>query len=178
MSIAQAYLDDVRFSFRKAKESAEQAFGQLDDAQFFRKPGEQSNSVAVIVKHVAGNLRSRWTDFLTTDGDKPWRNRDGEFVIGPEDARAALLSAWEAGWAAVFQALDGLGEEHLLQRITIRGEAHTVLQALNRSLTHIAYHTGQILYVAHLMKPEGWRWLTIAPGQSEQHKAAGGKYLK
>jgi uncharacterized damage-inducible protein DinB len=177
MTVSQAYLEDVRFSFRKAKESAEQALVQLTDEEFFARPGENSNSVAVIVKHLAGNLKSRWTDFLTTDGDKPWRDRDGEFVLGPGDTRAALLAAWEGGWAVVFGTLAGLGETDLLRRVTIRGEGHTVLQATQRSLTHAAYHTGQILYVARLLKKEGWRWITIPPGQSEQFKAAGRKYL-
>src|SRR5262245_33154408 len=93
----QAYLEDVRFSFRKHKEWAEQGLVQLDDEEFFRRPGEHSNSVAAIVKHLAGNLRSRWTDFLTTDGDKPWRDRDAEFVLGPADTREHLLAAWEQG---------------------------------------------------------------------------------
>jgi uncharacterized damage-inducible protein DinB len=178
MSIWEAYLEDVRHSFRKQKEWAEQAASQLDDNAFFRQPAEHSNSVAIIVKHVGGNLKSRWTDLLTTDGDKSWRNRDGEFVIGSEDTRAHLFAAWEEGWAAVFQALDGLREDDLLKRITIRGEEHTVLQAIDRSLAHVAYHTGQVLYVARLVKGNGWRWITIPPGQSEQFKAAGRKYLK
>jgi hypothetical protein len=178
MPLWKAYLDDVLFSFRKQKDLAEQAFGQLDDGEFFRKPGEQSNSVAVIVKHLAGNLKSRWTDFLTTDGDKPWRDRDNEFVIGTEDTRPRLLAAWEEGWAAVFGSLGSLGEDDLLKKIRIRGEEHTVLQAIDRSLTHAAYHAGQVLYVAHLVKPDGWRWVTVPPGQSEQFRAEGGKYLK
>jgi uncharacterized damage-inducible protein DinB len=179
MSFAAAYLEDVRFSFRKQKQLAEQGFNQLQtDAEFFHMPGENVNSVAVIVKHVAGNLKSRWTDFLTTDGDKPWRNRDGEFIIGPEDTRAHLLAAWEEGWTALFRTLDGLTEEDLLRRVTIRGEEHTVLQALDRSLTHTAYHAGQVLYVARLVKKDVWRWVTIAPGQSDRHRAQGGGYLK
>jgi|SRR5579871_5231844 len=178
MALWQAYLEDVVFSFRKQKQMAEQGFSQLPDEAFFRKPGEQSNSVAVIVKHLAGNLKSRWTEFLTTDGDKPWRDRDNEFVIGPDDTRAHLLAAWEQGWDTLFGTLKTLGETDLLKQITIRGEKHTVLQAINRSLTHAAYHTGQILYVARLTKPDGWRWITIPPGQSQQVKAKGGGYLK
>jgi hypothetical protein len=179
MSFGEAYLTDVRFSFRKQKSMSEQAFGQLEsDADFFHKPGEHSNSIAIIVKHVAGNLKSRWTDFLTTDGDKPWRDRDGEFVIGPDDSRDRLLAAWVEGWAALFQTLDGLTEGDLTRTVTIRGEGHTVLQAIDRSLTHVAYHAGQILYVARLVKKDGWRWITIPPGQSQQAKARGGNYLK
>jgi uncharacterized damage-inducible protein DinB len=178
MALWQAYLEDVVFSFRKQKQMAEQAFGQLHDDEFFRQPGEGSNSVAIIVKHLAGNLKSRWTDFLTTDGDKPWRDRDGEFVIGPEDSRARLLAAWEEGWDALLGTLNGLGEEDPLRRITIRGEGHTVLQAIDRALTHAAYHAGQILYVARLVKQGGWQWITIPPGQSQQARARGGNYLK
>src|SRR5262249_15667605 len=122
MSLWQAYLEDIVFSFRKQKELAEQAFGQLTDEEFFPNPGERANSGAVIVKHLAGNLKSRWTDFRTTDGDKPWRDRDAEFVIGPEDTRERLLSAWGEGWAALFGTLSGLGEADLLRRVTIRGE--------------------------------------------------------
>ncbi len=178
MPFGKAYLDDVLFSFRKQKDMAEQAIGQLDDAEFFRKPGEQSNSVAVIVKHLAGNLKSRWTDFLTSDGEKPWRNRDAEFVIGPEDTRARLLAAWQDGWDAALGTLASLGEEDLLKKVTIRREEHTVLQAIHRSLTHTAYHAGQILYVARLVKKGDWRYITIPPGESERARAAGGKYLK
>jgi uncharacterized damage-inducible protein DinB len=179
MSLWKAYLDDIIFSFRKQKTLAEQAFRQVEsDADFFKKPGPHSNSIAIVIKHVAGNLASRWTDFLTSDGDKPWRDRDGEFVIGPEDTRARLLAAWEAGWAVLFQTLAGLSEGDLTRRITIRREEHTVLQAIHRSLTHTAYHTGQIVYLARLLKVEGWQWITIPPGQSQQHKAQGGKYLK
>jgi hypothetical protein len=177
MQFWQAYLEDVGFSFRKQKAMVEQAFGQLQDDEFFQKPGE-SNSVAVIVKHVAGNLKSRWTDFLTTDGDKPWRNRDGEFLIGPDDTRPQLLAAWEEAWSVLFGSLQGLGEADLLAKVRIRGEEHTVLQAIDRSLTHIAYHVGQVLYVARLVRRGTWQWITIPPGKSEQARAAGGKYLK
>jgi uncharacterized damage-inducible protein DinB len=179
MSVGKAYLEDIVFTFRKQKTQAEQGFNQLEsDEEFFHQPKEHSSSVALIIKHVAGNLKSRWTDFLTSDGDKPWRDRDGEFLIRPEDTRAHLLAAWEEGWATLFQTLAGLQEEDLLKRITIRGEEHTVLQAIDRSLTHTAYHTGQILYVARLVKKEGWQWITIPPGQSQQFKAQGGKYLR
>jgi uncharacterized damage-inducible protein DinB len=174
----QAYRADIVFSFRKHKEMAEKAFAQLDEDQFFRKPGEHSNSVAVIVKHLAGNLASRWTDFLTTDGDKPWRDRDAEFVIGPSDTRANLLAAWEHGWTALFQSLEQLEENDWTKSVHIRGEAHTVMQAIHRSLAHSVYHVGQMMYLARLLKTDGWNWITIAPGQSKEHAAAGGKYLK
>ena len=111
MSLWKAYLEDLRFSFRKQKELAEKAFRQVEDQDFFKKPGEPSNSIAIVIKHVAGNLASRWMDFLTTDGDKPWRDRDAEFVIGPEDTRQRLLAAWEAGWSALFQTLNNGSDE-------------------------------------------------------------------
>jgi hypothetical protein len=178
VSFWKPYIDDVVFSFRKQKQMAEKALGQLDDSAFFRQPAEGSNSVAIIVKHLAGNLKSRWTDFRTSDGEKPWRDRDGEFVIGPADTRERLLAAWEEGWATLFQALDGLGEADMTAQVTIRGEAHSVLQAVHRALTHAAYHAGQILYVARLVKPDGWEWITVPPGRSQEVKAKGGNYLK
>ena len=178
MSLWKAYLEDIIFSFRKNKELAERAFRQVQDSAFFQKPGEHSNSIALIIKHVAGNLTSRWTDFLTTDGDKPWRDRDAEFLIRAEDTRERLLAAWEAGWAALLRTLAGLHEEDLLKTVTIRGEKHTVLQAIHRSLTHTSYHVGQIVYLSRLVTKEGWEWITIAPGQSQQWKDQGRKYLK
>jgi hypothetical protein len=178
MSLWKAYLEDILFSFRKQKELAEKAFRQVEDQGFFHKPGEHSNSIAMIIKHVAGNLVSRWTDFLITDGDKPWRDRDAEFVIGPEDTRQRLLASWEAGWSALFQTLNTLHETDLLKTVTIRGEEHTVSQAIHRSLTHTSYHVGQIVYLSRLAVEEGWEWITIPPGQSQQWKDLGGNYLK
>ena len=178
MTLWNAYLEDILFSFRKQKELAEKAFRQVADEGFFQKPGEHSNSIALIIKHVAGNLASRWTDFLTTDGDKPWRDRDAEFLLGPEDTRQNLLAAWEKGWAALFENLGKLEEADLLKKVTIRGEAHSVFQAIHRSLTHTSYHVGQILYLSRLMTKEGWQWITIPPGQSQHVKAKGGSYLK
>jgi hypothetical protein len=178
MSLWQAYLEDIRFSFRKQKELAEKAFRQVQsDENFFRQPAECSNSIAAIIKHVAGNLASRWTDFLTTDGDKPWRNRDAEFIITKADTRSSLVQAWGAGWNVLFLTLAGLGEEDLQKRITIRGEEHSVLQAIHRSLTHTAYHTGQIVYLSRMLQKEGWEWITIPPGQSQQFKTEGKMYL-
>jgi hypothetical protein len=178
VSFWNAYKEDIVFSFRKQKDLAERAFCQVDDESFFKKPGEHSNSIAIMIKHVAGNLVSRWTEFLTTDGDKPWRDRDAEFLIGPEDTRPRLLDAWERGWAALFQTLTGLHEDDLLKKVTIRREAHSVLQAIHRSLTHTSYHVGQIVYLSRLVTKGGWEWITIPPGQSRQWKAQGGKYLK
>jgi hypothetical protein len=178
MSLGKAYLEDIHFSFRKAKEFAEKAFKQVEERAFFHKPGEHSNSIAIVIKHVAGNLASRWTDFLTTDGDKQWRDRDAEFLIGPEDTRERLFAAWEAAWLTLFQSLAGLDEDDLLKSVAIRGEEHTVLQAIHRSLTHTSYHVGQIVYLSRLLTKESWHWITIPPGHSKQWKAQGGKYLK
>jgi hypothetical protein len=178
VSLWKAYIEDIIFSFRKHKELAEKAFRQVADEDFFKKPGEYSNSIAIVIKHVAGNLASRWTDFLTTDGDKPWRDRDAEFIIGPEDTRPNLLAAWEKGWTALFQTLGNLKEADLLKKVTIRREEHTVFQAIHRSLTHTSYHVGQTVYLSRLLKKEGWQWITIPPGQSQQWKDQGGKYLK
>ena len=178
MSLWKAYLEDIIFSFRKHKELAEKAYRQVADEDFFKKPGEHSNSIAIIIEHVAGNLASRWTDFLTTGGDKPWRDRDAEFAIGPEDTRPGLLAAWERGWTVLFQSLGNLQEADLLRKVTIRREEHTVFQAIHRSLTHTSYHVGQIVYLARWVTKEGWQWITIPPGQSEQFRAAGSKYLK
>ena len=178
MPLWNAYIEDILFSFRKQKELAEKAFRQVADENFFQKPGEHSNSIAIVIKHMAGNLASRWTDFLTTDGDKPWRDRDAEFIIGPDDTRERLIAAWEAGWAALLQALAGLQEDDLLKKVMIRREEHTVFQAIHRSLTHTAYHVGQIVYLSRLLTKEGWQWITIPPGQSRQAKDKGGGYLK
>jgi uncharacterized damage-inducible protein DinB len=177
MSLWQAYLEDILFSFRKQKDLAEKAFRQVEDENFFKKPAEFSNSIAAIIKHVAGNLASRWTDFLTTDGDKPWRNRDAEFVLVESDTRPNLIRAWEAGWSTLFVTLTGLDEGDLQKHVTIRGEAHSVVQALHRSLTHTAYHTGQIVYLSRMLQKASWEWITIPPGQSQQFKTQGGKYL-
>lgn len=177
MALWQAYLEDIALSFRKQKELAEKAFRQVEpDESFFKKPGEHSNSIAIIIKHLAGNLASRWTDFLTSDGDKPWRDRDAEFTIGPQDSRAALLASWEVAWAAVFQNLATLTEADLLKKVAIRNEEHTVFQAIHRSLTHTSYHVGQIVYLSRLVQQDGWQWITIPPGESQRF--AQGTYLK
>ena len=174
----RCYLDDVLFTFRKHKQMAEQALQQLDDEMFFHQPGAHSNSVAIFVKHLAGNFASRFADFLTTDGDKPWRDRDDEFVIGTTDTRPNLEAAWERGWGVLLAAIEGLQEKDWLKTVRIRGEEHTVLQAIHRSLAHSAYHVGQITYVARLLRSHDWKWITIPPGQSKEWNARGGRYLK
>ncbi|MBI3822279.1 MAG: DUF1572 family protein [Planctomycetes bacterium] len=175
MSVWNAYRDDIVFTFRKHQRMAEQAMVQLDSDDFFRKPGKHSNSVGIIVKHLAGNLKSRWTDFLTGDGDKPERDRDAEFILGPDDTRSKLLADWGQAWSVLLASLASLEESDWTRSVRIRGEEHSVMQAIHRSLTHTAYHVGQIVYLARLLKTDGWNWLTIPPGQSKQF---GKPYLK
>jgi len=167
-------LTDVMGEFQRYKVLADRAIAQLDDQEFFRRPAAHVNPVALIVKHLGGNLVSRWTDFLTTDGEKPSRDRDGEFLLTEQDTRANLLAAWERGWKALFDTLESLGDSDLEKSVTIRGESHRIPEALLRGLAHVAYHTGQILYLVRLWRPES-PWLTIAPGQSRKHPGA---YIK
>jgi uncharacterized damage-inducible protein DinB len=159
------FLDDLRHEFRRHRDIAKRAMAQLDDQDFFRRPGELVNPVALIVKHLAGNMASRWSDFLTTDGEKPTRDRDAEFVLTDEDTRENLMAAWERGWRILFDTLDDLTDAHLSATVTIRGEAHSARQALLRGMSHVAYHTGQVLYLVRLMRPDS-TWLTVPPGQS------------
>jgi len=165
---------DIALEFRKHKDMADRAMAGLSEEAFFRRPGEQVNPVALIVKHLAGNLASRWSDFLTTDGEKPTRDRDTEFVAGPADTRASLLAAWERGWSILFGTLATLKDSDLEKVIPIRGEAHRVQQALLRGLDHAAYHVGQILYLARWLNPSG-EWLTVPPGKS---RVVRGGYFK
>jgi uncharacterized protein DUF1572 len=159
-------LADLRHEFVRHKGMADRAIAQLDDVEFFRRPGTLVNPVALIVKHLAGNLVSRWTDLLTTDGEKPSRDRDGEFLLTEQDTRANLLVAWERGWKTLLDTLASLTDADLDKQITIRGEVLSVRQALLRGSSHVAYHTGQITYLGRWMRPDS-PWLTIAPGQSK-----------
>jgi hypothetical protein len=161
------YLTDAALQFRKLKETAERALAQVDGAQFFARISAESNSLALIVKHVAGNLRSRWTDFLTADGEKPDRRRDTEFEMTDADSREGLMQRWEAGWQALFDALAPLGADDLSRTVMIRGEAHTIMQAVNRQLTHYAGHVGQIVFLAKHLAADRWQTLSIARGKSE-----------
>jgi Protein of unknown function (DUF1572) len=161
MSSALAYLDDVRVQFRKMKKLAEDALSQVNDDELLVTLDPESNSLAVIVKHVAGNLRSRFTDFLTSDGEKPDRNRDGEFEIPGRPSRESVMADWESGWTVLFETLDTLGEEDVLLEVTVRGEALTVIQALNRQMTHHSYHVGQIVFLAKHLRSAAWRNLSM-----------------
>lgn len=156
--------------FQRQKAFAEHAFDQLDDKGFFRVPAEGLNSVAVIAQHMAGNMLSRWTDFLTTDGEKPTRDRESEF--GPPnpsaDGRRALMERWESGWEALFGAIKPLTQDDLQRTTTIRGAPHTVNAAVVRQIDHYGFHVGQINVIARLyVGTAKWRWFTVAPGESE-----------
>jgi len=148
MTVAENYLDEARRQFRGHKRLTEGAMAQITDEELFVALDAEANSIAVIIKHLAGNMRSRFTDFLTTDGEKPDRHRDQEFEIGAETTRAEVMKWWEEGWARVFAAVDGLTPEDVTRAVTIRGEPHTVLQAVNRQIAHYAYHCGQIVFLA------------------------------
>ena len=157
------YLRDIQRHFQSLKNLADNAIAQAE-RDFFTVLGSEDNSVAVIVKHMSGNMRSRWRDFLTSDGEKGERDRDREFVI--QESKEDLLEAWERGWTTLFEALAGLEPQHLLQHVTIRGEAHAVLEAINRQLSHYAYHVGQIVLLAKHFCGETWRSLSIPKGES------------
>ncbi len=144
------------------------AVSQLSDAELHQRPSPDVNSVAVILRHLGGNLLSRWTDFLTTDGEKPDRDRDREFTDW-EGNRASLLAYFDSGWAALTKAIGQIDASNLDQPIFIRGERHSMADALLRSLTHLSYHVGQIALVARMVHAGEWHWLTIPPGQSTQH---------
>ena len=162
-------LPDILHEFKRHKGLADRAMAQLSDDEFVCRPASHVNSVAIIVKHLSGNLLSRWTDFLTSDGEKVNRNRDGEFQLTQEDTRTELMAAWDRGWAALFDTVESLTSADLTRSISIRGESQTVLQALLRALSHAAYHVGQILYLVRLLQPNSM-WLTIAPGQSSSQR--------
>ena len=171
-NIASRYLDEILRSLRGHKRLADQAIAQLSDEQFFAEPGEEGNSVAIIVKHMAGNMRSRFTDFLTTDGEKPDRNRDQEFVAEKAETREEILRAWERHWQLAFDTVQSLQPDDLERTVTIRHEPHSVLQALHRVAAHLAYHTGQIVFLAKHWRGAEWKSLSIPKGQSEQVNAA------
>ncbi len=161
-----SYLDEARRSFREYQRLAEGAFAQLQADEWLRAIDSESNSVGAIVKHMAGNMRSRWTDFLTSDGEKPDRNRDQEFVLDLTTTPEQIRGWWEAGWQCVFHAVDPLHDDDLTRTVRIRGQEYTVLQAVNRQVTHYAYHGGQIVLLAKHFRGAEWKSLTIAKGQS------------
>jgi hypothetical protein len=170
-SLAQHFLADVLQTFRDYQNLAERAFAQVSNEDFFATLDPESNSIAVNIKHMAGNMISRWTDFLTTDGEKPERNRDIEFVILPGTTKDEMTAYWEKGWRCVFGAIEPLGPDDLLRTVLIRGEKHTVVQAINRQIAHYAYHTGQIVYLAKHWKSSEWQNLSVPRNKSAEFNA-------
>jgi Protein of unknown function (DUF1572) len=170
--IGALYLDEAFRSLRGIKWQADAAIEQLSDEQFFAVLDAESNSVAILVKHMAGNLRSRFTDFLTSDGEKPDRNRDQEFVIAVGASRVEIMQAWEQNWQLVLDTVKSLSPDDLMREVTIRHEPHSVLQAITRQIAHHASHAGQIILLAKHWKGAEWKTLSIARGQSEQVNSA------
>ncbi len=167
LRLTTSYLEDSLTLFRYYKNLADRAMAQVADQQLVAVLDGEMNSIAVIVKHMAGNMRSRWTDFLASDGEKPDRDRDAEFT-DPPATRQALLALWEEGWQCLFRALEPLSEDDLGRTVTIRGEAHSVMQAINRQVAHYSYHCGQIVFLAKHFQQSGWQSLTIPRAQSAQ----------
>jgi hypothetical protein len=165
LQFTTSYLEDSLTLFRYCKKQAEGAMAQVADEQLFAALDPEANSIAIVVKHMAGNMRSRWTDFMTSDGEKPDRHRDTEFEEPPL-TRAALMALWEAGWDCVFHALEPLSEADVGRRVTIRGEAHSVMQAINRQIAHYSYHVGQIVLLAKHYQHSQWRSLSVPRGKS------------
>lgn len=167
LELGEHYKQDALKSFRSYKVLAERAIVQLSDGDFFILINPEANSIALIVKHIAGNLHSRWRDFLNSDGEKPDRDRDSEFEI-VDDTRESLMAFWESGWQTLFDNLEPLVPDDITRTITIRGELHTVVEAINRQLTHYAYHVGQIVFLAKHLRASAWQNLSVPKNQSKQ----------
>lgn len=168
--LASHYLEEIKRQMRGHKRMAENAMLQLEDKDFFTTIDSEANSIAILVKHIAGNARSRFADFLTSDGEKPDRFRDQEFEVTSETTREEVSRWWEQGWTQVFTTLDSLKPEDLVRTVTIRQEPHTVMQALNRALAHYAQHIGQIVFLAKHLRSDQWKTLSIPRGKSEEYK--------
>src|SRR5580704_16757559 len=162
-----SYVEDAKAIFHQYKRMAEGAMAQLADEQLTTALDPEMNCIAQIVKHMTGNMRSRWTDFLTSDGEKPTRNRDSEFEK-PPTTRAELMAMWEEGWGCLFGALDGLTDVDLGRTVRIRGEAHSVMQAINRQVAHYAYHCGQVVFLAKHLQSENWKSLSVPRKKSTE----------
>jgi len=173
--LATHYLEEVHRQMRGHKRMGENAMAQLHDQDFLVTLDPESNSVAILVKHLAGNMRSRFTDFLTSDGEKPDRFRDREFEVTAATTRADVMKWWDEGWACVFAAIDALKPEDVMRTVTIRGEPHTALQAINRQIAHYAQHIGQIVFLAKHLRSSEWKTLSIPRGKSEEYKTAAPK---
>lgn len=167
-TLASHYLENAIAEFRSLKRLGDRAMEQLNDEQFFVTLDPESNNIAIIAKHLAGNMRSRWVDFLTSDGEKPDRHRDQEFIIDDATTRADVMEWWERGWKYLFDALEALGPDDLMRTVIIRQEPHTVIQAISRQLRHHAMHVGQIVFLAKHLKSAEWKTLSIPRGKSDQ----------
>ena len=178
VDLASHYLEEARRQMRGHKRMGEAAMSQLRDEDFFVALDCEANSVAVLVKHLAGNMRSRFTDFLTSDGEKPDRFRDREFELNLGATGADVMKWWEEGWACVFSAIDALQPEDVQRTVPIRGEPHTVLQAINRQIAHYAQHIGQIVFLAKHLRSSDWKTLSIPRGKSEDYKKVAPKTYK
>ncbi len=165
---ASEYLEEATRQFGGLKKTADRALAQTSDADFFTALDPESNSLALIVKHLAGNMRSRWTDFLTSDGEKPDRNRDSEFEIEAGDTREHLLRRWDEGWALTFATIGSLSAEDFRRTVEIRGQPHSILKAINRQIAHCAYHVGQLVFLAKHFAGSRWETLSVARGKSEE----------
>jgi len=165
LKFTTSYVEDALSLLRHYKTLGERAMAQATDEQLTATLDPEMNSIAQIVKHMAGNMRSRFTDFLASDGEKPWRDRDSEFVEPPA-TREALLAMWEEGWQCVFRAVEPLSEADMSRTVTVRGEAHSVMQAIHRQVAHYAYHCGQIVFLAKHLQHANWKSLTVPRGQS------------
>ncbi|WP_263357772.1 DUF1572 domain-containing protein [Acidicapsa ligni] len=166
LKFTTSYLEDSIGLFYHYKKLTDDAMAQLTDEQLYITLDPEMNSIAIVVKHMSGNMQSRWSDLLATDGEKPWRNRDAEFCEPPGN-RDSLLECWEVGWATLFGALKELTEADLVQQVMIRGEAHSVMQAINRQMAHYSYHCGQIVFLAKHLQHASWQTLSVPRGQSE-----------
>ncbi len=176
--MAEDFLLLTNREFRRLKNLAERAVAQLPTEAIFAVPGEGDNSIAVVLKHLSGNIRSRWENFLTADGEKPDRDRDSEFVIGPNDSHPALLARWEEAWTILFSELEALSSADLERTVRIRGESLTVLQAIMRQISHQSYHVGQIVYVAKHFRGRDWTSLSIPVGGSKAFNEKPARYLE
>jgi hypothetical protein len=175
MDINSIYLESIKKQFQYYKTIAEKAIEQLEEHQLFEAKNEDNNSIATIIKHLSGNMLSRWTDFLTSDGEKDWRNRDAEFENNLQ-TKASVLMEWSKGWNCFFEAIDGLNPENLSEIIYIRNEGHAVVEAINRQLAHYPYHIGQIIFIAKQLKNREWNSLSIPKNNSDKYNSD--KFLK
>ncbi|MDV2884936.1 DUF1572 family protein [Alkalihalophilus pseudofirmus] len=169
MNISEEYIRVVNARFQSVKDLGDKTLEQLSDQELLWSLNKESNSIAVIIKHISGNMISRWTDFLITDGEKKWRNRDEEFKIAAY-SKAELIEYWDNGWRVMLNSLTSLKEEDLLKKVYIQGEGHLVIEAIERQLAHYSYHVGQIVYIAKQIKGSDWSSLSIPKGKSEEFK--------